>query len=41
MVVGGAVGSAADLIYGYMVACAPEKERFERYKGGKLEQEQQ
>ena len=30
MVVGGIAGSAADLVYGYTVACSVERERFER-----------
>jgi hypothetical protein len=38
MVVGGAVGSAADLLYGYMVACVQEKERHERSKAEKVGQ---
>ena len=31
MVAGGALGSLADLYYGYTVACIEEKERFQRY----------
>jgi len=32
MVVGGVAGSAADLVYGYTVACLPERERYQLHR---------
>ena len=32
MVVGGVAGSAADVVYGYTVACLPERERYQLHR---------